>query len=722
MGAVDGSSRMDAVNCFCYVLFLFGIKPLQTCVTTVVTIERFWNRLTLKQRLVLPFLTVCLGLLMLGIFTLGYWFTGGLEQNLRLEVETFAERVKQDFHVEQQTLNEQIKLIADRANLLQAVERRSKIELLQVLLPLKASLGFDWIEVVDTEGTVLVDIRTDTLHQAKLWDTTTIDSASAGANLTDLVRVEKNGKRQVLLVVNHPIKLERLLGGLIVGRMVNNALLQKIAAGSSKQLVAFVDNQVVASTLPEEPRFTSQPPAAGAPAVRLVVENQRYLAKTLALESFKLSFSMLVLYPIAALEAAKWSLWLRLGLLFVLGGAIVTGVGVSIAGAIARPILNLTRMTQQLAQGNSSVRVPISSTDEIGQLSKAFNQMAEQLAERGLLDRQILQLEQTLYDLQKNQAQLIHTEKMSSLGQLVAGVAHEINTPLGAIQSSIGNIISALEQALRELPPLIQTLPPDRLLHFFTLLDWVRQPKEMLSSREERQLKRTLKQTLTEHGLANADVLAETLGKMGITVDLDPIEPLLQAPDAPSILETAYQLSIVQNNSQNIQLAIDRASRIVYALKNYVRQDVLDVSIYASVSEGIDTVLTLYQNQIKRGIEVTKRYAELPQILCHPEELVQVWSNLISNAIQAMHYRGTLAIATEEQDRHIVVQIADEGSGIPQDIKARIFEPFFTTKAMGEGTGLGLSIVQKIVDKHRGSIEVESEPGCTVFRVRLPLD
>jgi signal transduction histidine kinase len=659
---------------------------------------------------------------MLGIFTLGYWFTGGLEQNLRLEVETFAERVKQDFHVEQQTLNEQIKLIADRANLVQAVERRSKIALLQVLLPLKASLGFDWIEVVDTEKTVLVDIRTDTLYQATLWDTTTIDSASAGANLTDLVRVEKNGKRQVLLVVNHPIKLERLLGGLIVGRAVNDALLQKIAAGSSKQLVAFVDNQVVASTLPENLRFISQPPAAGAPAVRLVVENQRYLAKTLALDSSKLSFSMLVLYPIAALEAAKWSLWMRLGLLFVLGGAIVTGVGVSIAGEIARPILNLTRMTQQLTQGNSNVRVPISSTDEIGQLSKAFNQMAEQLAERGLLDRQILQLQQTLYDLQKNQAQLIHTEKMSSLGQLVAGVAHEINTPLGAIQSSIGNIISALEQALRELPPLIQTLPPDRLLHFFTLLDWVRQPKEMLSSREERQLKRTLQQTLRARGFANADVIAEILGKMGIAVDLDPIEPLLQASDAPSILETAYQLSIVQNNSQNIQLAVDRASRIVYALKNYVRQDVLDVSIYASVSEGIDTVLTLYQNQIKRGIEVTKRYTELPQILCHPEELVQVWSNLISNAIQAMHYRGTLTIATEEQDRHIVVQIADEGSGIPQDIKARIFEPFFTTKAMGEGTGLGLSIVQKIVDKHRGSIEVESEPGCTVFRVRLPID
>jgi signal transduction histidine kinase len=208
---------------------------------------------------------------------------------------------------------------------------------------------------------------------------------------------------------------------------------------------------------------------------------------------------------------------------------------------------------------------------------------------------------------------------------------------------------------------------------------------------------------------------------MGISAELTPILPLLHMANAPAVLETACQLSVMQNNSQNIQLAVDRATKVVYALKNYVRHDVLGVPIQASVTDGIDTVLTLYQSHIRRGIEVEKRYAPIPPILCYPEELSQVWSNLINNAIQAMNYHGTLAIATSAHDQHIIVEIADTGNGIPQPVQARMFEPFFTTKAMGEGTGLGLSIVKNIIDKHNGKIEVNSVPGRTVFRVSLPI-
>ncbi|MBE9178122.1 response regulator [Oculatella sp. LEGE 06141] len=324
--------------------------------------------------------------------------------------------------------------------------------------------------------------------------------------------------------------------------------------------------------------------------------------------------------------------------------------------------------------------------------------------------------------LRQAQRRLVQEEKMAALGQLVAGIAHEVNTPLGAIQASISNITSSLEQTLKELPILLPTLSPAQQASFFGLLDWVRQSKVMLSSREERQLKCTLKQKLADYQLPHPDRLADTLSKMGVTAALDPILPLLQAADAPAILETAYQLSIVQNNSRNIQLAVERATKVVCALKNYVRQDMVSAPVHAAVAEGIDTVLIIYQNQIKCGIEVERRYASLPQLLCYPEELIQVWFNLISNAIQAMNYRGKLAIATSKQDEHIVVQIADTGSGISPEIKARIFEPFFTTKAMGEGTGLGLSIVNDIIAKHHGRIEVESTPGHTVFRVWLPLN
>jgi signal transduction histidine kinase len=685
-------------------------------------IKKIWRQLNLNQRIVFPFLAVSLSILMVSVLALGYWITQGLEQNIQSEVEIFAERVQQDFRYKWQELSDQLVLISAQDSLRQAIERQDQILLSQILLPLKASLGFDWVEVVDTQGTVLLDARRNSLSSANLSNTAIRLSASAGANLTDLILVENLAQPQVLLVANHSIKTNHLLGGLIVGQLVNNALLQKIATGSSKQLVALVNNQIIAKTLPDVQMLTVVPLDTQTAILRIEAGGQHYFAKPVLLNGSNSSFSILVLHSIDSLKAAKTLLWWRLGLLLLLSSAIVTSIGIGVSRAIANPIRILTHMTQQLAQGNLAVRISTTSKDEVGQLGKAFNQMAEQLIERGLLSQKIQQLQKTLGDLEKNQAQLIHAEKMSSLGQLVAGVAHEINTPLGAIQSSIGNITGALEQALRELPPLLQTLPPEQLSNFFTLLDWTRQPQTMLSSREERQLRRNIKQNLAEQGLLHTDRLADTLSKMGITTALTPILPLLQATDAPMILDTAYQLSIVQNNSQNIQLAVDRASRIVYTLKNYVRQDVLGAPIYAAVTEGIDTVLTLYQSQIKSGVEVEKRYTLLPHLLCYPEELIQVWSNLISNAIQAMNYQGKLTIATFEQNQHVVVQIMDTGSGIPPHIQAQIFEPFFTTKAMGEGTGLGLSIVKNIIDKHEGRIEVESTSGHTIFKVWLPLN
>jgi signal transduction histidine kinase len=143
--------------------------------------------------------------------------------------------------------------------------------------------------------------------------------------------------------------------------------------------------------------------------------------------------------------------------------------------------------------------------------------------------------------------------------------------------------------------------------------------------------------------------------------------------------------------------------------------------IPANLSEGIDTVLTLYQNQLKKGIEVKRNYTELPPVLCYPDELNQVWTNLIHNALQAMDYRGTLTIEVMQQEQYASISITDTGAGIPEEIKPKIFEPFFTTKPPGEGSGLGLDIVKKIIEKHQGKIEVESIPGQTKFTVSLPI-
>lgn len=339
------------------------------------------------------------------------------------------------------------------------------------------------------------------------------------------------------------------------------------------------------------------------------------------------------------------------------------------------------------------------------------------------------ELESTLHQLQATQAQLIQSEKLAALGQLVAGVAHEINTPLGAIRSSVGNITSFFEHNLDLLPQFLQTLSPDRQQDFLALLKRAKQTAEnspSFSSLERRHLKKELQQklenwTINGERITDIDGIAEVFVEIGIYNDIEPFWALLQDPNHETILNTAYQLVALQKSARTIALATDRTAKIVFALKNYAHQDPHGSKTEANILHGIETALTLYQNQMKRGIEVVREYEKIPTINGFPDELNQVWTNLIHNALQAMEYRGTLSLVTKHQGDRIQVSVIDTGKGIPAEIQSRIFEPFFTTKPSGEGTGLGLSIVKKIIDKHQGTLEIESAPGRTQFTVFLPM-
>ncbi|NJK34713.1 MAG: response regulator [Oscillatoriales cyanobacterium SM2_2_1] len=412
---------------------------------------------------------------------------------------------------------------------------------------------------------------------------------------------------------------------------------------------------------------------------------------------------------------------------------------------IMMPEMNGYEVCYQLKQNDRTKDVPvifISAVDDVANKVKAFKAggvdyitkpfQAEEVLARVATHLQIRQLqlaveqrnhelETALLTLQNTQEQLVQKERIAALGQLVAGIAHEINTPLSAIRSSAENLSLFWNEYLEKLPETFARLGAELHPVFLELLRTAQRQNVALSSQEKRSRRRHLTQQLQEAGILDAEVWADSLVDIGNFDIILPLLPLFTAPNGREVLELAYQFSSWQRSTVAITTATERAAKIIFALKSYAHQSGSTERTEIVLSESIETVLTLYQHYLRHGVEVIRDYPAIPvSILGSVEELGQVWTNLIYNALQAMSFKGTLVIAIREESQHVVVSFSDSGEGISPDVMPRIFEPFFTTKPIGEGSGLGLDIVQKILSKHQASIAVDSVKGNTTFTITFP--
>ncbi len=363
------------------------------------------------------------------------------------------------------------------------------------------------------------------------------------------------------------------------------------------------------------------------------------------------------------------------------------------------PVYRLEIAAKKVADDDLDVQVKITSNDELGQLSKSFNQMTLSLKEakdkesvqkeklrmqwevlretnqeleikskhlekqKSKTEKKNIQLEDAMAKLKETQNQLVQSEKMASVGQLTAGIAHEINNPINFISSNINPLKRDLEDILA------------------------------LLSRYD-----------------------ETLKKCGSREEFNNIENYKEE------IEYSFLLNEIKQLLNGIDEGAKRTTEIVRGLRNFSRLDEEDKKL-ANINEGIESTLLMLRNQLKDRIEVIKDFGDIPPILCYPGQLNQVVMNVLNNAGQSIEGKGKIIIHTKSEDLNIVISIKDTGKGMTDEVREHIFEPFYTTKDVGRGTGLGLSISYGIVQDHNGQIEVKSKPEKgTEFIITLPLE
>lgn len=313
-------------------------------------------------------------------------------------------------------------------------------------------------------------------------------------------------------------------------------------------------------------------------------------------------------------------------------------------------------------------------------------------------------------------------EKLAALGKLSAGLAHELNNPSAAARRSA----AALRDCLARLRSAARspTIGPDDCAKLAQTEEQIRsslKPAQFKDEFARVEREEAIQSWLESHNVAEPWKLAPQLADANLTdADLARFAAAAGASVGSELIRFATLLEM-DRIAEELENSSARISDLIKAIKEYSYMDQAPVQ-EVDIEHSLETTLTIMHHKLKRGITVTREYApNLPKVMANGSELNQVWTNLIDNAADAMNGTGTLTIRTALENDFVLVEIADNGPGIPAEVKSRIFDPFFTTKAVGQGTGLGLDIVNRIVKNARGQVNVISAPGDTRFQIRIPI-
>lgn len=360
------------------------------------------------------------------------------------------------------------------------------------------------------------------------------------------------------------------------------------------------------------------------------------------------------------------------------------------------------------------------------------------------------QINASYLELQETQAQLLEAERLASLGQLVGGIAHEINNPIAVIKSNSDILRINLRSLLRELPSFLDTLNSDEKEIFYEIVERSIKNTEFLNTKEERKRRKEIQKEVYELTSDEeiSQTLSDSLSKLRL---LPPYDRYLKNLKIDRFQEFLQKAQIFKNKSSSlsdIELAIDKVSRTVFSLRRYLNTESHFSGEEINLVEEVEKALHVYDNNVMGKINVHKDFPNELKYTCVPENLSQVWKNLFFNAIQAMYStEKKLSILIEKKEKlpdelksyktsskvedsifqsrdiseWVVVSITDSGTGITDDLQPKVFTPFFTTKSLGEGIGLGLYVCKKIVHDHGGAMFFKSGSGSTEFVVVLPV-